>query len=100
MSITDDVLALIRRDELVQFALEICNIDSAIGHEGRVGEHLHDWMQRLGLGPRKIGLQSERFNLLGRLPGSGGGLSLVFNSHMDTAVPRSTRRLALPSETS
>ncbi|HZT51966.1 MAG TPA: M20/M25/M40 family metallo-hydrolase, partial [Stellaceae bacterium] len=88
MAIKDDVLALIRRDELVAFALEICNIDSAIGHEGAVGERLYDWMRRQGLGPRKIGLQPDRFNLLGTLPGTGGGLSLIFNSHMDTAVPR------------
>jgi hypothetical protein len=40
MSVIDDVVALIDRDELVRFALEICNIDSAVGHEGEVGEHL------------------------------------------------------------
>ena len=88
MSVADDVLALIRCDELVAFALELCNIDSAIGHEGAVGEHLYQWMRRLGLNPRKIGLQTERFNLLGKVEGTGGGLSLIFNSHMDTAVPR------------
>jgi len=33
MSVADDVVALIDRDKLVQFALEICNIDSA-GHHG------------------------------------------------------------------
>ncbi|MGH7088649.1 MAG: peptidase dimerization domain-containing protein, partial [Stellaceae bacterium] len=88
MAVIDDVLRCVRRDELVALALELCNIDSAIGHEGAVGEHLYRYMQELGLGPRKLGLQRERFNLLGRLPGSGGGFSLIFNSHMDTAVPR------------
>ena len=87
MALVDDVLALIRREDLVRFALEICNIDSAIGHERAVGEHLCGWMEREGFRPRKLGLQAHRFNLLGRLPGSGGGVSLIFNSHMDTAVP-------------
>jgi acetylornithine deacetylase/succinyl-diaminopimelate desuccinylase-like protein len=88
MSVADDVIARIDRDELVRFALEICNIDSAVGHEGEVGEHLYDWMRRQGFIARKIGLLSDRFNVLGTLPGTGGGYSLIFNSHMDTAVPR------------
>src|ERR1700675_4818730 len=87
MPLIDDVLARIRREDLVQFALEICGIDSAIGHEREVGEHLYRWMEREGLHPRKLGLQTHRFNLLGRFDGSGGGFSLIFNSHMDTAVP-------------
>jgi acetylornithine deacetylase/succinyl-diaminopimelate desuccinylase-like protein len=88
MSVIDDVVALVDRDELVRFALEICNIDSAVGHEGEVGEHLYNWMRQQGFVARKIGLLSDRFNVLGTLPGTGGGYSLIFNSHMDTAVPR------------
>lgn len=87
MPLVDDVLALIRREDLVQFALELCTIDSAIGNEREVGEFLYHWMEREGLRPRKLGLQSHRFNVLGRLDGTGGGASLIFNSHMDTAVP-------------
>ena len=88
MSVADDVVALIQQKELIQFALEICNIDSPLGHEAEVGEHLYRWLLKEGFNARKIGLLSERFNVLGTLPGSGGGCSLIFNSHMDTAVPR------------
>src|SRR2546422_5329144 len=88
MPVADEVVALIQRDELVRFALELCNIDSPVGHEGDVGEHLYHWLQREGFAARKIGLMSDRFNVLGTLPGTGGGYSLIFNSHMDTAVPR------------
>src|SRR5215831_17330545 len=87
-SIIDDIVGLIDCDELVRFALEICNIDSAVGHEGEVGEHLYNWMRQQGFVARKIGLLNDRFNVLGSLPGTGGGYSLIFNSHMDTAVPR------------
>jgi acetylornithine deacetylase/succinyl-diaminopimelate desuccinylase-like protein len=90
MSVIDDVVALIDRDELVRFTLEICNIDSAVGHEGEVGEHLYNWMLQQKFAVRKIGLLSDRFNVLGTLRGTGGGYSLIFNSHMDTAVPRQT----------
>jgi acetylornithine deacetylase/succinyl-diaminopimelate desuccinylase-like protein len=88
MSVIDEIISLIDRDELVRFALEICNIDSAVGHEGEVGEHLFNWMKQHGFVARKIGLLRDRFNVLGTLSGSGGGYSLIFNSHMDTAVPR------------
>ena len=65
----DDVISRIDRDELVRFTLEICNIDSSVGHEGAVAERLEDWLQREGFAVRRIGLLAERYNLLARLPG-------------------------------
>ncbi|MGI8525553.1 MAG: M20/M25/M40 family metallo-hydrolase [Pseudolabrys sp.] len=88
MSIGDDVVGHIDRDELVNFALEVCNIDSAVPHEVNVAEHLYQWLGREGFVARRVGLLADRFNVLGTLPGTGGGYSLIFNSHMDTAVPR------------
>jgi acetylornithine deacetylase/succinyl-diaminopimelate desuccinylase-like protein len=88
MSIADDVVALIDREELAAFALEICNIDSAVPHEGEVAEHIYQWMSKQGFRTRKIGLLKDRFNVMGVLPGTGGGYSLLFNSHLDTTVPR------------
>ena len=88
MSVADDVVALIDRDKLVQFALEICNIDSAGPFEAEVAEHLYQWLKREGFIARRVGLLSDRFNVMGTLLGTGGGCSLIFNSHMDTAVPR------------
>jgi acetylornithine deacetylase/succinyl-diaminopimelate desuccinylase-like protein len=86
--IPDEVVARIDRDKLVQFALEICNIDSAVPFEAAVAEHIYQWLKREGFTARRVGLLSDRFNVLGTLAGSGGGYSLIFNSHMDTAVPR------------
>ncbi|TMJ22169.1 MAG: M20/M25/M40 family metallo-hydrolase, partial [Alphaproteobacteria bacterium] len=86
--IADEVVARIDRDKLVQFALEICNIDSAVPFEAAVAEHIYQWLKREGFTARRVGLLSDRFNVLGTLAGSGGGYSLIFNSHMDTAVPR------------
>ncbi|MGN6462663.1 MAG: M20/M25/M40 family metallo-hydrolase [Pseudolabrys sp.] len=88
MSIADDIVNRIKREDVAAFALEICNIDSPCGHESEVADHLFKWMTREGFAPRKLGLFRERYNLLGTLPGTGGGYSLIFNSHMDTAVPR------------
>ena len=88
MSLADDVVARIDRDALVAFALEVCNIDSSVGHEKEVAEHLHAWMTREGFRPRRVGALPDRYNLIGRLPGTGGGYSLLFNGHMDTLGAR------------
>jgi len=63
----------IDRDELVELALALCNIESPAGQEAEVGEYVFDWMKREGFKPRKIGMMPERFNVLGTLPGEGDG---------------------------
>jgi acetylornithine deacetylase/succinyl-diaminopimelate desuccinylase-like protein len=84
----DDVISGIDRDELVRFTLEICNVDSSVGHERSVAERLHDWLEREGFSVRRIGLLADRYNLLARLPESTRGRpSLMFNGHMDTFSP-------------
>jgi acetylornithine deacetylase/succinyl-diaminopimelate desuccinylase-like protein len=84
----DDVISRIDRDELVRLTLEICNIDSPVGHERAVAERLEDWFQREGFPVRRIGLLAGRYNLLARLPGAARGRpSLMFNGHMDTFSP-------------
>ena len=82
----DAVIAQIDKDELVRFALTICNIDSAGPTEAPVADYIAQWMETEGFKVRKLGLLADRFNVLGRLPGSGDGYSLLFNSHMDTSV--------------
>ena len=74
----------IDREELVQLALDLCNIESPPGAEAQVGAFIFDWMKREGFAPRKVAMLPERFNVLGVLPGTGDGYSLIFNSHMDT----------------
>jgi acetylornithine deacetylase/succinyl-diaminopimelate desuccinylase-like protein len=73
-------------DELIKVALDLGNIDSPTGREGPVADYVQDWLCREGFDARKSGLYSSRPNVLASLPGSGGGWSLCFNSHMDTAV--------------
>jgi acetylornithine deacetylase/succinyl-diaminopimelate desuccinylase-like protein len=82
----DDILPLIDKDELARLALEICNIDSAGPTEAPVARFVGDWLRREGFTVRDVGLLADRFNVLGRLRGTGGGYSLIFNSHMDTSV--------------
>jgi len=94
------VFAKIDVDELVKVTLDLGNIDSPTGSEGPVADYVHDWLVRQGFQARKIALVPDRPNVLGTLPGTGGGRSLVFNSHMDTTIHKdeywTTRRAADP----
>jgi acetylornithine deacetylase/succinyl-diaminopimelate desuccinylase-like protein len=92
------VMDTIDVDELVKVALDLGNIDSPTGSEGPVADYVHDWLTRQGFAARKVGLLPDRPNVIGTLPGTGHGRSLVFNSHMDTTIHKdeywTTRRAA------
>jgi acetylornithine deacetylase/succinyl-diaminopimelate desuccinylase-like protein len=82
----DEIVGRIDKDELVRLILDICTIDSAGPNEAPVARYVGDWLRAEGFKVRNVGLLPDRFNVLARLPGSGGGYSLILNSHMDTAV--------------
>ncbi|HEX5451352.1 MAG TPA: hypothetical protein VFW86_03100, partial [Candidatus Limnocylindrales bacterium] len=82
----DDVVARIDPQEVVDLALALGNIDSPTGSEGSAGQFVYDWLADNGFRPRKYALVPERFNVAAAIPGSGGGFSLVFNSHLDTTL--------------
>jgi acetylornithine deacetylase/succinyl-diaminopimelate desuccinylase-like protein len=85
----DDVVARIDKSELVRLTLDLCTIDSSDKNEAPVAELVADWLEAEGFRVRKLGLLADRYNVLGTWRGTGGGCSLIFNSHMDTSV-RST----------
>ncbi len=80
-----EVLKQIKRDELVELVLELCNIPSSYGLEKEAAEFVYSWMREEGFRPRYVAHVEDRPNVVGRLRGSGGGLNLIFNSHLDTA---------------
>lgn len=82
----DDVVARIDPQEVIDLALALGNIDSPTGSEGAAGQFVHDWLAENGFTPRKYALTEDRFNVAAWLEGSGGGYSLVFNSHLDTTL--------------
>lgn len=74
----------IDEEELAELALTLGSIPSPAGREGEAGEYVHQWLQAEGIASRRIGMLPDRFNVLGTLPGTGDGLSVMFNSHLDT----------------
>lgn len=96
-----------RADEVVAFLQEIIRIESTTGNEGPIQRHLGNRLRRMGLqvdefepDPQRLRSYpgfvepdlpfSGRPNVVGVLPGSGGGRSLLLNGHVDT-VPLDTQ---------
>jgi len=82
----DDVLARIDPQEVVDLALALGNVDSPTGSEGPAGQFVFDWLVANGFAPRKYAMTEDRFNVAAWLDGSGGGYSLIYNSHLDTTL--------------
>jgi acetylornithine deacetylase/succinyl-diaminopimelate desuccinylase-like protein len=82
----DDVVARIDPQEVIDLALALGNIDSPTGSEGAAGEFVYEWLRANEFAPRKFALTPDRFNVAAWVDGSGGGYSLIFNSHLDTTL--------------
>ncbi len=101
-----------RADERIEFLQELVRTPSMTGNEGRIQELLESAFKRAGLGVRTQSLDadriakflptvagsdlSERPNVIGVLPGSGGGRSLLLNAHVDTVLPGDDARWTYP----
>jgi acetylornithine deacetylase/succinyl-diaminopimelate desuccinylase-like protein len=82
----DDVLARIDPQEVVDLALALGNIDSPTGSEGAAGAFVRDWLTEQGFKPRTFALTEDRINVAAWIDGTGGGYSLIYNSHLDTTL--------------
>jgi acetylornithine deacetylase/succinyl-diaminopimelate desuccinylase-like protein len=83
----DKVLARITTADVAELALALGNVDSPSGAEHQVSDYLFDWCAEHGLAPvRQRAVPDLAANVVGRVRGAGPGTSLLFNSHMDTAV--------------
>jgi acetylornithine deacetylase/succinyl-diaminopimelate desuccinylase-like protein len=89
-STIDRALAEVHRriddDEMIELALALGNLDSPTGREGPASDHVFGFLDEAGLAPKRLALYPDRPNVVARLPGSGEGRSLLFNSHLDTTI--------------
>jgi acetylornithine deacetylase/succinyl-diaminopimelate desuccinylase-like protein len=86
MNDAQKILQCIDAKELVELALAMGNIYSPTGQEGEMSAFVYEWMDKNGFEPRLIGPTKEKVNALGRYRGTGNGLTLTFNSHMDVTL--------------
>ena len=85
-------LAAIDREELVDLALELAQIDSPPGQEQPVSDRVREWLDDNDFAASQVGMFADRSNVVGRLRGSGGGNTVIFNAHMDVAWGPEERR--------
>jgi acetylornithine deacetylase/succinyl-diaminopimelate desuccinylase-like protein len=80
------VLEGIDADELTAMAVDLINIPSPPGEEGAIADYLAQRLADLGLSVRFQEVEVGRNNVVGRLPGTGGGATLMFSGHFDTST--------------
>jgi acetylornithine deacetylase/succinyl-diaminopimelate desuccinylase-like protein len=79
----DAVLEQVDRNRIVEMACNLANIASITGEEEEVAKYLGGEFEKLGMEVEYQYVEDGRPNVIGRLKGSGGGATLMFNAHMD-----------------
>jgi len=59
---------------------------SPTGHEMAIAQLLAEIFKDYKLETRLQNIYDERYNVIGRMPGTGGGPTLLFSGHLDTSV--------------
>src|ERR1043166_8706906 len=80
-----NVIQRINRDELAELTKQLVDISSPTGSEKTIGEFILDWYAQHNIKPVRQEIDPNRVNAVGILEGSGNGVSLMINGHMDTS---------------
>ncbi len=80
---TAAILDAVDREALAGLAIDLTAIPSLPGDEATVGRFLEGYLRERGFETELQEVEPGRFNVIGRLRGSGGGRSLMFNGHLD-----------------
>ena len=79
------LIAAVDEDRLVETASSFVDISSPTGSEREMALCMRDTLEGMGLDVAWQEVEDARPNVVGRLEGSGGAPSLMFNGHMDTS---------------
>lgn len=82
----DDVLGRVEeaREDLAALALRLGNTFGPVGQEEATAREVEAWYRENGVEARLQEVFPGRANVVARVPGSGGGKSVIFNAHLDT----------------
>jgi len=80
-----EVIQRIKREELADLSKDLVDIPSPTGSERAIGEFILNWFARHGIKSVRQEISPERVNAVGIIQGSGNGVSLMINGHMDTS---------------
>ena len=79
------VIKRIKREELAELTKELVDVPSPTGSEKAIGEFILGWFARHDIKTVRQEIGPERLNAVGVIAGSGNGVSLMINGHMDTS---------------
>src|SRR5574341_2250815 len=79
----DAMLEQVDRHRIVELACNLADIGSITGEEEEVAKYLGGEFEELGMEVEYQYVEDGRPNVIGRLNGTGGGATLMFNAHMD-----------------
>ena len=97
-ALAQKVISEVNPDELAQLLCDLSNIPSPTGHERAIAEFILDWYRANGIKAVPQIVDTDRMNAVGILKGSGMGLSLMFNGHMDTTFTGTDEDLLMVKE--
>jgi acetylornithine deacetylase len=83
MDVKERILARIQPDEVIEFAKELVRIPSYTTEETPVARFIDEFLRREGLESALQETDPGRLQTIGRLRGTGGGTSLMFDGHID-----------------
>ena len=68
---------------VTDIAVALVDIPSPTGSEQPICEEIHAMFDGMGIESMLQEFEPERYNTIGRINGSGGGATLLFNGHID-----------------
>lgn len=84
--IKEKVMSAVDRSLVVDVLTALVDTPSPTGHEGDVGRLLSSIYAEHGIPNKLQTLYEDRFNVVGKVKGTGGGPTLLFSGHLDTSI--------------
>jgi len=85
MSVVEEALGYIDRSAITSLVTDMIDIPSPMGGETALAHYLEGRFREAGLKTRTQEVEPGRYNVYGLLEGTGGGASLMYAGHLDTA---------------
>lgn len=86
-------LDLIKRQDLIDIGAKLVSFPSFKGSETPLARYLGQWLEERGFQVEFDEVEPGRFQVIATMKGSGGGMSLMLNGHLDiNSLPRGWNR--------
>jgi acetylornithine deacetylase/succinyl-diaminopimelate desuccinylase-like protein len=84
MSQFEDAMSYVDQEAVANLTMEMIDIPSPMGGERALAEYLAGRFRAVGLQTKLQEVEPDRYNVFGKLEGTGGGSTLMYCGHLDT----------------